>query len=91
MRHDSGARRPGRDAGGDEATVGALVDRALEALGARRRHLFDDVTVALAQRCAGPHGAREVVTTLVPGLRDATAAAWQRGWQPADVHRMAVR
>jgi hypothetical protein len=90
MRHDSGGRWQGHE-GGPEPSVDALIDRALEALGGRRPHLFDDVTVALAQRCARPDGARAVVTALVLRLRDVTAAAWQRGWQPADVHRLAVR
>lgn len=68
-----------------------LIDLAIRSLNVRRAHAFDDAAVELAQRCAEPEGARAVVTALVVGLRDATAGAWQRGWQPADVHRMAVR
>ncbi|KGN42652.1 DUF2786 domain-containing protein [Knoellia aerolata] len=91
MRDDGGAawQRQGRGTG--EATVEDLIGRGLLALGGRRSHTFDDVTVDLAQRCASSDGARRVVTALVAGLRAATDGAWQRGWQPSDVHRMAVR
>ena len=32
-----------------------------------------------------------LTSAVVESLRVATAGAWERGWQPADVHRMAVR
>ncbi len=68
-----------------------LIDLAVVSLELRRSGAFDDVAVVLAQRCATGGGSRAVVTALVTTLRAATAGAWQRGWQPSDVHRMAVR
>ncbi|CAN7501834.1 DUF2786 domain-containing protein [Knoellia sp. LjRoot47] len=75
----------------DDSTESELVAVAVRALGAGRGRVFDDATVALAQRCDGQQGARVVVGTVVDSLRAATTGAWERGWQPADVHRMAVR
>ena len=72
-------------------TEAELIDLALASLQLSRSRAFDDVAVALAQRCAAGEGARAVVTALVTAVRAATAGAWQRGWQPSDVHRMAVR
>lgn len=72
-------------------TEAELVDLAIRSLNLNRTRAFDDVTVELAQRCATAEGSRAVVTALVVGVREATVGAWQRGWQPSDVHRMAVR
>lgn len=91
MRQDSGAQWPGHTGEARSDSVDALVARALGALTARRPHTFDDATVALAQRCATHEGQRSVTTTLRRDVVDATAEAWVRGWQPADVHRMAGR
>lgn len=73
------------------STEPELIDLAVRSLNLQRTRAFDDVAVVLAQRCATSEGARAVVTALVTGLRDATAGAWQRGWQPSDLHRMATR
>ena len=75
----------------DNSTESDLVALAVRALGAQRARAFDDVVVALAQRCDTTEGARTVGGTVVESLRAATTGAWERGWQPADVHRMAVR
>ncbi|MFW5474539.1 DUF2786 domain-containing protein [Knoellia sp. CPCC 206450] len=75
----------------DDSTETDLVALAVRALAAGRARAFDDVTVALAQRCDSPEGARSVTCAVVESLRLATTGAWERGWQPADVHRMAVR
>ena len=75
----------------DNSTESDLIALAVRALGERRARAFDDVVVALAQRCDTPEGARTVGATVVESLRAVTAGAWERGWQPADVHRMAVR
>ena len=72
-------------------TEAELIDLALASLNLSRSRAFDDVAVSLAQRCATGEGSRAVVTALVTAVRAATASAWQRGWQPSDVHRMAVR
>ncbi|WP_404383944.1 DUF2786 domain-containing protein [Knoellia locipacati] len=75
----------------DSTTDAELVDLAIRSLNLSRTRAFDDVAVVLAQRCATDEGARSVLTALVTGLRQAATGAWQRGWQPSDVHRMAVR
>lgn len=69
----------------------ALIALALSALAAKRGRAFDDAAVSLAQRCSADSGRRSVVATLVESIAAATKEAWQRGWQPADVHRMAAR
>lgn len=76
---------------GSSRSTEALVALALSALASRRVRAFDDAAVSLAQRCGGDEGRRSVVGTLVEKVAAATAQAWQRGWQPADVHRMAAR
>ena len=38
-----------------------------------------------------PATRRAVVVTLLDALTAATSVAWQRGWQPSDVHRLAGR
>lgn len=73
------------------STESELVALAVRALGAQRTRAFDDIAVALAQRCDTTMGARAVSGAVLDSLRHATAGAWQRGWQPADVQRMAVR
>ncbi|MDN5798318.1 MAG: DUF2786 domain-containing protein [Intrasporangium sp.] len=66
-----------------------LVSDALIALQRGDQAAADDAAVAFAQVCAMPVGRRITVTHLVTALSDATTEAWQRGWQPADVHRYA--
>lgn len=68
-----------------------LVQLAVHALAAGRTRAFDDAAVALTQRCDSAEGARVVAGTVVDSLRATMTAAWERGWQPADVHRMAAR
>lgn len=72
-------------------TEAELVELAVVALSLRRSRAFDDVAVVLAQRCASTEGARRVVAALVTAIRAGTGVAWERGWQPSDLHRMAVR
>lgn len=69
----------------------ALIALALSALASHRGRAFDDAAVSLAQRCGTDDGRRSVVPTLVENVAAATTQAWERGWQPADVHRMAMR
>ncbi len=73
------------------AEVGLLVAQALHALDDRRGDELDDAAVLLAGRCASPATRRAVVGTLLHSLTAATRVAWERGWQPADVHRLAGR
>ncbi len=71
------------------ALIPHLVHDVLVALDHGDQAAADDATVAFAQVCSVPVARRIVVTHLVGELTDATAEAWQRGWQPADVHRFA--
>ncbi|WP_169743092.1 DUF2786 domain-containing protein [Knoellia subterranea] len=82
----------GNHGGGESRrSAAALIAMALSALGSHRVRAFDDATVALAQLCGTPEGERQVVTSTIDQVAAAVTQAWDRGWQPADVHRMAVR
>ncbi|MEO6020461.1 MAG: DUF2786 domain-containing protein [Knoellia sp.] len=90
--HSRAWREPGHGDEDSPRSTEALVALALAALDSRRVRAFDDATVALAQRCSiSDDGQRSVVTTLVAQVAAGTTQAWQRGWQPTDVHRMAAR
>ncbi|AKU19062.1 hypothetical protein VV02_17975 [Luteipulveratus mongoliensis] len=56
-----------------------------------RGDALDDVAVALAQRCGTATGEQIVVSELGAQLHQGVLRAWDGGWQPADVHRLAVR
>ncbi|MCU1537620.1 MAG: hypothetical protein JWP82_1971 [Humibacillus sp.] len=99
---DSGAATAGESDGGrhgptggatdrERAEVGLLVAQGLRALDEGRGDRLDDAAVLLAGRCASEATRRAVVGTLLHSLAAATAVAWERGWQPADVHRLAGR
>ena len=79
------------DPEGLAALVPQLVNDGLMALDRGNGAAADDVAVAFAQVCAVPVARRIVVTHLGTALTDATTEAWQRGWQPADVHRYTGR
>lgn len=68
-----------------------LFAEADEALDRGWGDVLDDAAVALAARCADPDGRRVVVVALLESITGAVDTAWARGWQPADVHRVAVR
>lgn len=67
------------------------ISHAVIALSGGRGDAFDEATVVLAQYCATPTGERVVVAELGTQLDDAVLRAWESGWQPADLHRLAVR
>ena len=92
MSQDSRARQQRSEWGdGSTRSTEALIALALSALASRRGRAFDDAAVALAQRCSDTDGRRSVVSTLVENVAAATTQAWERGWQPADVQRVAAR
>ncbi|MEO7269145.1 MAG: DUF2786 domain-containing protein [Knoellia sp.] len=92
MSQDSRARQQRSGWGdGSARSTEALIALALSALASRRGRAFDDAAVSLAQRCSDDDGRRSVVSTLVENVAAATTQAWERGWQPADVHRVAAR
>ncbi len=69
--------------------VDALINWALGALDCKDQAAAEEFTTVLAATL-GSHG-RTVEDTLVKALSRAVADAWQRGWQPADLHRLAAR
>ncbi|MBB2986530.1 DUF2786 domain-containing protein [Terracoccus luteus] len=76
----------------DGATFAVLLQQAFDALDDGDGHGFDDVVVVTASAC-GADGARgrAAVTAVVERARAAVGRAWQAGWQPADLHRVAGR
>lgn len=68
-----------------------LLGEAFVALDHGDVHRFDDVAATIAALCAEPGTHRTVVLALLDSLTMATTEAWQRGWQPADVHRLVGR
>lgn len=52
---------------------------------------FDDYTAWLTARCDHPVTRAFVTTEIQQTLDSELRRAWEGGWQPADVHRMAVR
>lgn len=69
--------------------VNDLVGRALDDLEEGRGHGV--VVERLANHCRHRDGRRAVVSTVVPALRDGVTSAWEKGWEPADLHRLAGR
>jgi hypothetical protein len=88
-RRRAGAAR-GDGTAGSEAVL-LLVTQALYALDRGLGDHLDDAAVTLAGRCGSPTTQRVVVTTLMDSLTAATTVAWERGWQPSDVQRLAGR
>ncbi len=82
---------PAFDETHERAMVTHLLQEALDAIDDRRGDDLDDVAVWLAGRCSDPRLQRTVVGVLIESLTLAVTAAWRRGWQPADVHRLAGR
>ena len=91
MGRNSGARQRGGTTETSSTSVEALIRLGVAALTSRRGWDFDDIAVSLAQRCGDETGRRTVVSALGRHLAAATSQAWERGWQPGDVHRMAAR
>jgi len=75
----------------DSDEVVALLGAALHALDHGLGDRLDDAAVTLAGRCASAATQRVVIASLLDSLTAATSMAWQRGWQPSDVHRLAGR
>ncbi|MEO6998972.1 MAG: hypothetical protein ABI112_12890, partial [Terracoccus sp.] len=82
---------PAFDGAHERAVVTHLLQEALDAIDYRRGEDLDDVAVGLAGRCSDPRVQRTVVGVLLESMTTAVTAAWQRGWQPADVQRLAGR
>ncbi|HQV92370.1 MAG TPA: hypothetical protein PLA46_12360, partial [Phycicoccus sp.] len=69
----------------------ALLGAAIEDLSWERLARFDDHVVLIAARCGEPGPRAMVVNTLMDVLGQRLAQAWEGGWQPADLHRAALR
>jgi len=72
-------------------TLRDLLGDAFVALDRADAHRLDDVVATVAAMCASTSTHRIVVLSLLDSLATATTQAWQRGWQPADVHRLVGR
>ena len=74
---------------GEEAM--SLIAAGLGALDYGHHEGADAAGARLAQLATTSSGRGAVTTTLTGLLTDCVTTAWQRGWQPADVHRFAGR
>ncbi|GAA1502497.1 DUF2786 domain-containing protein [Terrabacter terrae] len=72
-------------------TLRDLLGDAFVALDRADAHRLDDVVATVAAMCASTSTHRIVVHSLLGSLATATTQVWQRGWQPADVHRLVGR
>lgn len=88
-RTGEGRRVP--DVEGIRGLVPQLVDDALAAVGRQDDAALDRVVFSFEQCCAVPAARREIVTVVTKVLTNAVTEAWRRGWQPADLHRLAAR
>jgi Protein of unknown function (DUF2786) len=76
----------------DARTVGDVIDRAVAACSPQgRARPADELVAALARGPSHPEGPALVDRALGRALVDAVTAAWSRGWQPADLHRLVQR
>jgi hypothetical protein len=99
MRKRTGKRhaRRGTGSGGagvrfDARAVGDVIERAVAACSPQvRASPADELVAALARGPSHPEGPALVDRALGRALVDAVTAAWSRGWQPADVHRLVQR
>jgi hypothetical protein len=101
MRKRTGKRHARRGvASGDDGTgvridtraVGDVIDRAVAACSPQgRASPADELVAALARGPSHPEGPALVDRALGRALVDAVTAAWCRGWQPADLHRLVQR
>jgi Protein of unknown function (DUF2786) len=92
------ARRGAASGGGgagvriDARSVGDVIDRAVAACSPHgRASPADELVAALARGPSHPEGPALVDRALGRMLVDAVTAAWSRGWQPADLHRLVQR
>ena len=69
----------------------SLIAAGLSALDYGHSEGADAAGARLAQLATTSSGRGAVTTTLTGLLTDCVTTAWQRGWQPADVHRFAGR
>jgi hypothetical protein len=89
QRHRAGHRPP--PAPGGQAAVAAASDGGVATCAPGGAAAAPRLVEALA-RIAGDHGDDDPVDRrLATALTDGVAAAWQMGWQPADLHRAAER
>jgi Protein of unknown function (DUF2786) len=94
-RRPGGRRAPGNGGVGpsfDARAVAEVIDSAVAACFPRARAgPAGALVVALARGPTHPEGLALVDRALGRALVDAIAAAWGRGWQPVDLHRMVDR
>ncbi|MER7072351.1 DUF2786 domain-containing protein [Terrabacter sp. NPDC000476] len=94
----SGAPRPDEPGAPDAArddelrtALQLLLDEGVYAIDRADTRDLDDTISTVATLCSSGTTSRVVVRGLVDALARATTRAWELGWQPADVHRLAGR
>ncbi|HYN29152.1 MAG TPA: DUF2786 domain-containing protein [Dermatophilaceae bacterium] len=74
-----------------EEQVAAEVLDAADRLRSPGRYAADRAVARVVHAARTPAGRRAVTARLVALLTDCVAMAWERGWQPADLHRIVGR
>ena len=91
-RRRTGPGNGGAHVGLDARAVGDVIDRAVAACSPHVRDSpAGELVGALARGPSHPEGPALVDRALGRALVDAVTAAWGRGWQPADLHRLMQR
>jgi Protein of unknown function (DUF2786) len=94
-RHARARTAPGNGGAGpgfDARAVADVIDRAVAVCFPHgRAGPVGELVEALARGPSHPEGPALVDRALGRALADAVTAAWGRGWQPADLHRMVQR
>lgn len=82
---------PGEQAQTVDEQVAAVVLDAVDRLRSHSRYGADHAVSRVLHTAQTPVGRRAVTQRLTTLLTDCVAMAWERGWQPADLHRIAGR
>jgi hypothetical protein len=91
-RHHTGQGTGGAGARFDARAVDGVIDRAVAACSSHvRSSPAGELVGALARGPSHPEGPALVDRALGRALVVAVTAAWRRGWQPADLHRLVQR
>jgi Protein of unknown function (DUF2786) len=91
-RRGTGSGNGGAGARFDAHAVGDVIERAVAACSPQvRASPADELVAALARGPSHPQGPALVDRALGRAIVDSVTAAWSRGWQPADLHRLVQR
>jgi hypothetical protein len=90
-RRGTGSGNGGAGVRFDARAVGDVIERAVAACSPQVQAKPDELVRALVRGPSHPEGPALVDRALGRALVDAVTAAWGRGWQPADLHRLVQR